>query len=80
MLFLANSSMTKASALYWKAKTISRVCKSSKDAEILNMSTMVEDAVYAARQVEILIFRNYQRRIKISLFMDSEATLESIAS
>ena len=72
--------MTKASSLYWKAKTISRVCKSSKDAETLNMSTIVEDAVYAVRQVEILIFRNYWRRIKIRLFTDSEATLESIAS
>ena len=80
MLFLTNSSMTKLSQLYWKVMTISRVCKSRIDAEILNMSTMVEDAVYTARQVEILIFGDYQRRIKIRLFTDSEATLESIAS
>ena len=33
-------------------KTISRVCESSKDAETLNMSKMVEDAVYTARQME----------------------------
>ena len=46
MLFTTNSSMTKASPLYWKAKTISRVCSSSKDAETLNMATMMEDAVY----------------------------------
>ena len=59
MLFLTNSSMTKASSLYLKVKTISRVFKSSKDAETLNISTMVEDAVYTARQVEILIFGNY---------------------
>ena len=44
------------------------------------MATMMEDAVYTARQVEILIFGNYWRRIKIRLFTDSEATLESIAS
>ena len=59
MLFLTNSSMTRASPLYWKSKTISRVCYSSKDAETLNMATMMADAVYTARQVEILIFRNY---------------------
>ena len=45
MLSFANSSMTKASPLYWKAMTITRVCKSSKDAEALNMATMMEDAV-----------------------------------
>ena len=77
---LTNSNMTKASPLYWKSKTISRVCYSSKDAETLNMATMIKDAVYTARQVEILIFGNYQRRINIRLFMDSQATLESIAS
>ena len=71
--------MTKAFPLYRMAKKISRVCKSSKDAETLNMSAMVEDAVYNARQVEILIFGDYRRRIKSRLFTDSEATLELIA-
>ena len=49
MLFLANSSMTKASPMYWKAKTIARVCHSSKDAETMNMATMIEDAIYTAK-------------------------------
>ena len=80
ILFLTYSSMTRASPLYWKAKTISWVCSSSKDTETLNMATMMEDAIYTARQVEILIFGNYRRRIKIRLFNDSEVTLESIAS
>ena len=80
MLFLTNLSMTIASPLCWKSKTISRVCYSSKDGEMINMATMMEDAVFTARQVEILIFGNYWRRIKIRLFTDSEATFESIAS
>ena len=80
LLFLSNSSMTRAAPIYWKSKTISRVCYSSKDAETINVATMMEDAVFTARQVEILIFGNYRRRIKIRLFTDSEATLESIAS
>ena len=41
---------------------------------------MMEDAVYAARQVETLMFGDYRKRIKVRLFTDSEATLESIAS
>ena len=59
---------------------IARVCQSSKDAETLNMATIIEDAIYTAKQVEILIFGNYQRRIEIRLFTDSDAILESIAS
>ena len=50
LLFLANSSMTRAVPIYWKSKTIVRVCHSSKDAETLNVLTMVEDAIFAARQ------------------------------
>ena len=80
LLFLANSSMTRASPLYWKSKTISHVCHSSKDAETLKISRMVEDAIFAARQVEILLFGDFKKRVKIHLFTDSEATLESIAS
>ena len=36
ILFLTNSSMTRASPIYWKVKQIDRVCHSSKDAETLN--------------------------------------------
>ena len=46
MLFLTNSSMTKALPLYWKVKTIARVYHSKKDSETLNMSTMIEEAIY----------------------------------
>jgi len=44
------------------------------------MATMIEDAIYTARQVEILLFGDYRRRMKVRLFTESEATLESIAS
>ena len=70
LLFLANSNITNASPIYWKSKTISRVCYSSKDAKTLNISKIVDDAIFTARQTEM----------KIHLYMDSEATLESIAS
>ena len=36
ILLLANSSLTKASPIYWKSKQIERVCYSSKDEETLN--------------------------------------------
>ena len=37
LLFLANEEMKKAVSIYWKSKTISRVCYSSKDAETMNI-------------------------------------------
>ena len=41
---------------------------------------MMDDAIYAARQIETLYFGDYKRRIKVRHFTDSEPTLESIAS
>ena len=44
------------------------------------MSRMVDDATFAARQLELLLYGDYQRRIPVKLFTDSESMLESIAS
>ena len=80
ILFLTNSSMTRASPIYWKAKQINQVCHSSQDAETLNLLTMVEDLICAAGQLEQMLYGDISRRIPICLFTDSEATLESVTS
>ena len=36
LLFLTNEEMTRAAPIYWKSKTIARVCYSSKDADAIN--------------------------------------------
>ena len=41
---------------------------------------MVEDAIFAARQLENLMFGDYKKRMKVRIFTDSEPTLESITS
>ena len=41
---------------------------------------MVEDAIFAARQLEVLMFGEYKKRMKVRIFTDSEPTLELIAS
>ena len=51
-----------------------------RDAETINVATMMEDAIFAARQIEILIFGDNRMRIKVRLVTDSEPTLELIAS
>ena len=77
ILFLSNTAMTCAVPIYWKSKTLARV---SKDAETINLVRMMEDAVFASRQLDFLLFGEYKKRIKVRLFTDSESTLESIAS
>ena len=44
------------------------------------MSRMVDDATFAASQLEMLVYGDWKRRIPVKLFTDSESTLESIAS
>lgn len=80
VLLLLNQDLTRTSPIYWKTKQFERVCHSSKDAETLNLSKLVEDAVFAVRQLETLLFGEYTRRIPIHLFTDLEGTLESLAS
>ena len=63
ILFLTNSSMTRASLIYWKAEQIYRVCHSSKDAETLYSLTMAKDSVYAANQQEQMLYGDILKRI-----------------
>ena len=49
ILLLANTAMTRAVPIYWKSKSIARVCYSSKDTETINLVRLMEDAVYTSR-------------------------------
>ena len=41
VLFLANSSMTRAAPIFWKTKQIEQVCHRSQNAETLNLLKMM---------------------------------------
>ena len=56
------------------------MCHSSKDAETLALSKMIDEATYTARQIETLMYGDYDQRIPVKIFTDSEPTLESVAS
>ena len=71
LLFLVNKEMTRMFPMYWKAKQIEKVTHLSKDAETMNVSKMVDDSVYMVRQLELLLYGEYRRRIPVKLFMDS---------
>ena len=80
IIALTNENMTQGSPLMWKAKQIDRVCHSSKDAETLSMTKMIDELTYMARHVEILLYGDYRKRMNVRILTDSEPTLESIAS
>ena len=80
LIVLADDKMTRASPIMWKSKHIERVFHSSKDAETLAMTILIDELVYIARQVEILLFGDYRKRMPVRIMTDSEPTLVSIAS
>ena len=51
-----------------------------KDAKTLAMSKILDEVVYIVRQLEILLFGDYRKRMPVRIMTDSEPTLESIAS
>ena len=63
-----------------KSKQIEIVCHSSKDAETLALSEMLDEEIFMARQIETLLFGEYRQRIPVRIYTDSEPSLESIAS
>lgn len=80
LIFIKEANSSMASLVYWKTQQIQKVAHSSKDAETLNVSKLVDDAVYISRQVEMLLYGYIKGRIPVKLFTDSEPTLESITS
>ena len=80
IIMLANKKDDKVSPLFWKSKQVTRVCKSSKDAETRAGGKCVEDSVYAAQRVETILFGNYQKRIQVEIHTDSEPLIDSIRS
>merc|ERR1712112_234725 len=80
MMMIANKELKKASPVMWKAKQIERVCHSSKDAETLALSKILDETTYLARQIELLLFGKYEKKIPVRIITDSEPLLESIAS
>ena len=80
LILLGNEDLTKASPIMWKSKQIERVCHSSKDAETLAMSKLVDELTYISRQIETVMYGDYRKRIPVKIFSDSEPLLESIAS
>jgi len=77
---LCHKEVDKACPIQWKSRVIRRRCHSSKDAETRILTRLLDDALYTAQQVEILLYGQKNGKIAVKLFTDSRPTLESIAS
>ena len=80
MLLIMNKDFICASPIPWKTKQVERVCHPSKDPDTLTLNKLVEDVVFAARQIETLLCGNHFKRRPIHLYTEPEGTLESIVS
>ena len=80
IILLASKHTDVVSPLYWKSKTIIKVCKSSKDAETRAADKCVEDAKYMTERVEKLLFGDSKTRIKTEVYTDSEPLIESLGT
>ena len=79
-LFLANKEVTRAAQSSESQSRSTEFCQSSKDAEMLSILKMVEDPIYAAWHLHILLYGEDKKRVMIYLFTDLESSLKSITS
>ena len=80
IILLGNKKTNAVAPLYWKSKSITRTCESSKAAETRACGTCVGDSVYSAERIEKMLHGESKKRIKVELHTDSEPLIESIKS
>ena len=66
--------------IYWKSKSIQKVCHSAKAAETRNLVTCKDDSLFFAGQVSQLLFGKLSEQVPVTIFTDSIPLLESIGS
>ncbi|XP_068237035.1 uncharacterized protein [Palaemon carinicauda] len=83
LILLGSKNMYDAVPIFWKSKTMRKVCHSAKAAETRNLSKLVDDSVFFAAQLGQLIFGKAIKdsvNLPVRLFTDSRPLLELIGS
>ena len=83
LILLGSKSTYNAVPIFWKSKTIRKVCHSSKAAETRNLYKLADDAVFFATQLGQLLFGKAIKdsmALSVGLFTDSKTLLDSISS
>ena len=78
IVLLGSRKSEKVNMIYWKSKTIDRVCESSKDAEARGLTSIIDTSKLLTSQLEVLLSDN--KKIPIKIYTDNVPVLESIAS
>ena len=65
--------------LFWKSKSIQKVCHSSKEAETKNLVKLVDESMYQASIVEQVLFGG-NKKVDVEIVTDSKPLLDLIAS
>jgi predicted metal-binding transcription factor (methanogenesis marker protein 9) len=81
IIMLGNVKNDCVTQLLWKTKIIKKVYRSSKDAELLSLSTLFDYSIHLGKQLEEIIFNVRDgSKYKPVLFCDNALTLESVVS
>ena len=80
LVLLGNIRNNAAVPLYWKSKTIQKVCHSAKASETRNLVICKDDTLFFAGQIAQLMYGDSSKRLPIKIFTDSVPLLESIGS
>ena len=80
MIFLSNS-QGNVSPIFWKSKTIRKVCKSTKSAETRAAEKAVDESIYLAKMIhEIYTGSPNNGQIPVEINLDAQSLLDSIES
>jgi hypothetical protein len=80
LILLGNIRTGNVNPIFWKSKTIQKVCHLAKAAETRSMVKLLDDSQFYVSHLEQILFGNYNHKIFIKLFTDSKPMLESISS
>ena len=80
LIMLGSKISNKVNPILWKSKQLLQVCHSAKDAETRNVMNLVEDGLYMAHQLSMLLFGSKDLKIPVKVYTDSKPLLDSISS
>ena len=79
MVFLGNKRNDQVTPILWRSKIIRKACRSSKDAELLSLGAVCDQAIHLGKQLEEIIYNKKDgNRFRPVIFCYNEPTLESI--
>jgi hypothetical protein len=80
LVVLGNRDSLGGVPLYWRSKTLKKVCTSAKAAETHAMTRHLNDVQFFTLQLQQLLAPEAEDKIPIRIFTDSKPLLESIGS